>query len=398
MALLTVGGQRVTTATITMPARGVWRCVASIDGTAPSGQVTIACGSVSLIGTVKRATTHAERVEVEVVGGKSTWQDVVTAQEFASPTLGLVVKDTLGTESLSSTSPSAYQSKSIPRWVRLASSRSAAMDALVKANGGTWRVLDDGTVWIGEETWPDGVTVDYLESDTNERLTFAQSTPTARPGTKVSGKQITSVTFTFSASSFRTVCEYGNVDLGDNLAKLIKASAPLDWFALYPCKIVKVGWTAVDVKPDRDDLPAMADVPIRIGTLGEQAKCTVGCKALLGFEQGNPQSPYVALWSSDGTADEIKMTTSTKITQTSPSIKIDGGTVDVGVSASGFAGDVQALITAINALVTSINANVIAYNACVPVPLTPLGTSSPMVPLVPVLPTGIVSTKVKVAI
>lgn len=141
----------------------------------------------------------------------------------------------------------------------------------------------------------------------------------------------------------------------------------------------------------------MSGVPIRHGVPGLQVKIPGGTKVLLGFESGDPQKPFVGLWSF-GTTNEITETSEKIELVASTSIKLSSNDVSVGNGASAKLGDVEGLITAINSLVSSINANVILYNACVPIPGTPLGTVSPQVPLVPIIPAGLVSTKAKVAI
>ena len=40
----------------------------------------------------------------------------------------------------------------------------------------------------------------------------------------------------------------------------------------------------------------LTNVPIRTGIPGAKATVAPGAKCLLGFEEGDPQKPYVALW------------------------------------------------------------------------------------------------------
>lgn len=70
----------------------------------------------------------------------------------------------------------------------------------------------------------------------------------------------------------------------------------LDYLALYPCKVVGQSGNTVEVVPDDPRIPGTTGVPVYSGTPGTTSVIPDGTRVLLGFEGGNPRSPYVALW------------------------------------------------------------------------------------------------------
>src|SRR5690606_8683873 len=42
-----------------------------------------------------------------------------------------------------------------PAWVRTSAPASTCLGTLLAAAGLSWRTLTDGTVWVGQETWPE---------------------------------------------------------------------------------------------------------------------------------------------------------------------------------------------------------------------------------------------------
>lgn len=76
----------------------------------------------------------------------------------------------------------------------------------------------------------------------------------------------------------------------------------LDPLAWYPATVVSQGDDGtVDIRPDsRRFGVGLAMVPIRHGLPGVSVRVRVGARVLLGFEGGDPQRPYCALWEAGG--------------------------------------------------------------------------------------------------
>lgn len=73
----------------------------------------------------------------------------------------------------------------------------------------------------------------------------------------------------------------------------------VDFFALYPCKVLKQNSDGtLELKPENSKLPGFSQVPIRYTVPGMRVELTGkdlgGCRALVGFDGGDPRKPFVA--------------------------------------------------------------------------------------------------------
>lgn len=102
----------------------------------------------------------------------------------------------------------------------------------------------------------------------------------------------------------------------DALIRFIEtAMSRVDYFALYPAKVISQnGDGSLELRPDSTKLPQdLSKVPIRLGLPGVEVKVAAGARVLLGFENGNPNSPVATLWEKHS-LNEIIITAATKVT------------------------------------------------------------------------------------
>lgn len=71
---------------------------------------------------------------------------------------------------------------------------------------------------------------------------------------------------------------------------------------LYRCKVVGQSGNNVDVRPYDPALPDMASIPLRHGVPGLKIQVAPGCSVQVGFDDGRPDRPFAALWSTDASA------------------------------------------------------------------------------------------------
>lgn len=87
--------------------------------------------------------------------------------------------------------------------------------------------------------------------------------------------------------------------LKKNLAAFVRSvMAPVDYYALYPAKVVRQDATnlLLELQPDDPRLPGMQKVPIRLGIPQATAKVSAGARGLVGFEGGDPRKPFWGPW------------------------------------------------------------------------------------------------------
>lgn len=205
MALMTCAGADVGAdvlrARIHVPERGTWWAPLALDtATAPSGSVTLAAaGGLSLKGFVAVAGVFCDVAELQLVGGAGGLGKLVSPASYQNALLrdplGAILKD--AGESLSATTSANVLAVELRGWTVVAQDAAAAIDALCAAaskvlgNSITWRVLSDGTIWLGEESWPSQQLprgADVLEVFPGEgRHVIGVETPALLPGVNVAG-------------------------------------------------------------------------------------------------------------------------------------------------------------------------------------------------------------------
>src|SRR6185295_18490020 len=164
-ALVTCAGADLQEGAVYLPARGAWLARLVLDTPKkPTGQVTIAAEKgFTLKGTViDPGGVFFHSAHVLVVGGAGGLKKLCTPAAYHGASLSDPLNAVLATggETLSSTVSASVTGLILQQWTVVSVPVSAALDDLCGAASEalgkviTWRVLDDGTVWLGEETWP----------------------------------------------------------------------------------------------------------------------------------------------------------------------------------------------------------------------------------------------------
>lgn len=193
-ALVTCAGASVLDMRIVMPVRGPWFARGRLDtATAPTGEVTIeAVDGIELTGTIRTSSVYMDAAHVEIVGGANGLGTVVSGyyrEAFLRVALNALCSQS--GESASSTIAAAVLNVTLPAWT-MAGTAGAGLDALAAFASAQldsdigWRILDDGTIWIGAETWttetlPDHAVVIDAKPEIGAYL-IASETPTLLPG------------------------------------------------------------------------------------------------------------------------------------------------------------------------------------------------------------------------
>lgn len=202
MALISCAGADVMRMRLHMPQRRAWWAWLDLDtATAASGQVTIAAdGGLSWTGTVKQPSgVFLDSARVRVVGGGGGLETLTSPAAYESAQLGDPLRAILSAagEMLSSTVSASVTSVLLSSWTITATYVSHALDELCFAASAAlgqtiiWRVLTDGTVWLGAESWPDLSMpdgADVLEQAPEEgRYVIGATTPFLYPGVNLDG-------------------------------------------------------------------------------------------------------------------------------------------------------------------------------------------------------------------
>lgn len=158
MSAITCNGAPVLELLLTLPVAGAWVAEIEADSDdAINGEVTIADEEMTFRGTAVRSGVLAGSCRLEVVGGTNGLAGTVPARSYVGVTARAVLADILAAckERLDPSAQAAVLSRALPYWTRAAVRGSTAVAELVAAlDGARWRVLPNGAVWAGRETWP----------------------------------------------------------------------------------------------------------------------------------------------------------------------------------------------------------------------------------------------------
>lgn len=304
MSLITINGQALASGTLSLPLVGAWHLEAEVVATsAPvvGESVTLSLGGVQFVGTVMSAASDAgNRVTVRAVGGAGGLGDTVPAKGYTQTVARSVVIDALkvGGEVLSVTS--APLAQSLDHWTRIESTVADVVRHIAEHLGLGWRVLPDGTVWIGAEEWLPVTVTHVLESEepTRKALTVALEAASVLPGSLFLGHQVSAVSYKFDARSIRARVSYGDsrgeavAALGELVRRETRKSA-YNGVYLATADAQNADLT-LELTPADATIPGLSRVPIKPGIPGcTVPKLTPGAKVILSHENGDPSKPRV---------------------------------------------------------------------------------------------------------
>ncbi len=169
MAILTANGHGVVRGALSLPRAGVWHADLDVDAPAPlTGAVTLKADGLSFQGTVVRGDLYMGVARIRVAGGAGGLGRQARPQHYVHPQLRSPLADLLRAagETLSPTVAPALLARQLTAWTVLAAPIGEQLSVLVARAAGTgvtWRVLADGTVWLGVDAWPDAGIADWRE-------------------------------------------------------------------------------------------------------------------------------------------------------------------------------------------------------------------------------------------
>src|SRR5512133_140036 len=273
-----------------------------------TGTATVEIGGRVWKGTIVRSGENKGVLYVRIVGGAGGLSGVLPPRAYQGVPLSLPIQDVL-TEAGETLSPTVDLSRFgavVQKWNRSQGTAGAALANLLASAGATWRVLPDGTVWVGDETWPASGLTAYIydqQAPNSGTLDIVATDPSVYPGEVFRERRVSVVVHKIEAAQLRTRIlweeEATSDRLKSGLAAFVRSAIPhLDYLASYWCRVV--GQNAdgtLELQPDDARIPGLSNIPVRYGVPGVSAKVASGCRALLSFASGDPAQPFATVWS-----------------------------------------------------------------------------------------------------
>jgi len=207
---------------VTRPRAGNWVAELQVDAASAAGlsagdAATLVTdgGALTFRGTVLRGDAYAQNVTLRLVGGANGLARPVTPRFYRGVQLGQPLRDALAGagEQLSGTAQAAATSLHLAYWTAVQQPASEALTSLAEAAGPdvVWRVLPDGTVFFGEDGFPESALEEFdltMSRPLEKMQEIASEAPTVHPGETFNGFRVSTVVHQVNPDASRVTLWY----------------------------------------------------------------------------------------------------------------------------------------------------------------------------------------------
>lgn len=219
-------------------------------------------------------------------------------------------------EILSKSSTLSVLMQSVPQWTRKSGKMGDQLSDICDLDGSLWRVLTDGTIFVGKDTWSNAQSFNYNLLKISPAYVSCQLSVRELglvPGVKFNIKDdvflpVGCVEYTITPSnslakiwflSSTSVSASTEDRLHSGLTNYIReVMRGVDFLAQYPGEIVvQRSDKTVDFRPDSSKIPPMTSVKLSVHAPGVKLNIPAKTRATLGFKNGNPSTPEIVNFS-----------------------------------------------------------------------------------------------------
>lgn len=344
--------------------QGPWTCEAEVDLGADAAPVEgNACSLViegrTFKGTVRHAPTQlGGRCRVSLVAGAGGWASTIALPAYRDVHAKIIYQGLFAAagETLAASPPDVV----LGYWHAARGDAGPALTALCGYLGLTWRHLDSGAVWIGEEAWLPALSVGLPPREIGETsLTFDVLGVLLEPGTTYEGRRIERVVYTLTEEgAFTATLSFvrggSSSTTARAFAQAVRAALPeLEYLARWGARVVaQDALGRLELAPDDETQPGTPPAPVLYGLPGCRAVVDAGARVGLTFADADQSKPRAMGWEQATPARELHLDASDLIALAGGSkgvVRVDdrgsAGTVDVvpggtGIRITNAAGDV----------------------------------------------------------
>lgn len=285
--------------------------------TAPTGKVTLRWQGRDLAGAVLRSgQTSAGRTFALVAGGNGHLAQAIPPkireQSYRNATAQVIITQLLAAagETLSPTSDAGILGTRLAFWPRRNDTAAALLDDLARKLGCIWRVLPDGSVYLGRDGYDKAVLTQPLQAlddqdPAESTALFVPHAPGPLPGQGYEGRKVGAAHYTIEPDGaflrlwFHDAAT-ADVDEGSlrySLSRIVKESLRIDWLKSYTGKvIVQRSDGTLDIQLDTRDVPPLPAVRYRVVPAGAKLTVAAGSRVVVTFDNGDPLTPVAGLF------------------------------------------------------------------------------------------------------
>lgn len=330
IATATAAGHQVLDMRLDMPMQGAWSATVEDDSEAspvvgdlidiiitPQAEGAV---KVLFLGTVVWGAPWQGRSRYEVVGGTGGLRNVLPARGYKQLPLGAIVADIVVSagETLADGVQSTLDALAgvLPYWLRVESTAAASLTRLCQRFQEfnlVWRVLDDGTVFVGAVSYAEDATRPFVtdpgDLGHSRVVTCAPDAATLRPDTTISSRKVFRVVYTISTEGLRAELFYPADELrtdSEDMERMVRTWLPeLPYAQQYAATITAVRPSArVEVRADTSSVGELDGAEMLVGCPEMAVTPTAGQRARLCFSAARPDLPYMVGFEQDAGANK----------------------------------------------------------------------------------------------
>jgi len=165
---VTFGGKAVSHASVSIPRHGAWHAQVALTELEPVGDTrgTLQFGpNLALTGAIRRGGVADGAAVLLLLGGSGNLNRLSRRQAYRQAPLRLPLTDLLGVaeQPLAESSHQEVLNAHLAHWVLPEAGVGTALALLLsEVQAATWRMLSDGTLWVGTEGWAQAPAFDYV--------------------------------------------------------------------------------------------------------------------------------------------------------------------------------------------------------------------------------------------
>ena len=318
MAQYLVNDYPLITGHIRMAKSGVWTAYDVLVDTDVAfkvgDSVTMKLIDVTFNGTIYNSDVYLGFQRCTILGGSGKLSTYLESAPYNATTIGQVLKDIARNTNhkISTKAEQNVLNFSLTGWNILKMKAALAIEKLTSVTSCLCRVLPDGTLWFGKETYTPVNDDDYLviEKFPDEgRWSIYNDQTLIQPLSSLQGMNIVQVDYLVQDNELTTDIYFSDIS-ADSVQELTEQDDKILYEGVYRCKVVKQYSTGnLELLPDPNfDIirNGFVDVPIIYPFPGMKITVPIGTACYVGFANGNPQFPRVQGWDDNGEATRVE--------------------------------------------------------------------------------------------
>lgn len=250
-----------------------------------------------------------------IIGGSGKFPDQLESSSYNSIPLGQVVNDIARKtgHTVSTSSDQNLLNHNLVGWNILKMKASLALVKLLDSQGAIWRILPDGTLWIGFETYTPLNINDFLVIEKfpeQARWNIYNEEYLIQPLSSLDGNNIQQVEYFISKNELTQIVFFTNT-FGDSIDQLTSQEDNILYNTTYRCSVVsQKSDGSLDLLPNpSNDLikNGFSNVPIVYPFPGMKIEVPSGTICYVKFANNDPQYPRVFAWEDQTSTTGIKV-------------------------------------------------------------------------------------------